>query len=55
MAYIGAEAASDDVLRSMKKGSRVSHLRGAVPLCRAHGVTPELSFVLAVRRSGGGD
>ena len=46
MAYIGAEAASDDVLRSMKKGSRVSHTFEAVRLCRAHGVTPELSFVL---------
>ncbi len=46
MAYIGAETASDEVLRSMKKGSRVSHTFEAVRLCRAHGVTPELSFVL---------
>ncbi|HEX4963597.1 MAG TPA: radical SAM protein [Thermoanaerobaculia bacterium] len=46
MAYIGAEAASDSVLRSMKKGSRVEHTFEAVRLCRAHGVTPELSFVL---------
>jgi len=33
----------------MKKGSRVSHTFEAVRLCRAHGVTPELSFVLGVR------
>ena len=46
MAYIGAEAASDSVLKSMKKGSRVEHTFEAVRLCRAHGVTPELSFVL---------
>jgi radical SAM superfamily enzyme YgiQ (UPF0313 family) len=46
MAYIGAEAASDGVLRSMKKGSRVEHTFEAVRLCRAHGVIPELSFVL---------
>ncbi len=46
MAYIGAETGSDEVLRSMRKGSRVEHTFEAVRLCRAHGVTPELSFVL---------
>jgi anaerobic magnesium-protoporphyrin IX monomethyl ester cyclase len=46
MAYIGAEAASDSVLRSMKKGSRVEHTFEAARLCRAHGVVPEFSFVL---------
>lgn len=46
MAYIGAEAASDGVLRSMKKGSRVEHTFECARLCRAHGVVPEFSFVL---------
>ena len=46
MAYIGAETGSDEVLRSMRKGSRVEHTFEAVRLCRAHGVIPELSFVL---------
>ncbi|HKI02452.1 MAG TPA: radical SAM protein [Thermoanaerobaculia bacterium] len=46
MAYIGAESASDGVLRSMKKGSRVEHTFEAARLCRAHGVVPEFSFVL---------
>jgi anaerobic magnesium-protoporphyrin IX monomethyl ester cyclase len=46
MAYIGAETGSDEVLRAMKKGSRVEHTFEAVRLCRAHGVIPELSFVL---------
>ena len=46
MAYIGAEAASDSVLRSMKKGSRVEHTFESARLCRAHGVIPEFSFVL---------
>src|SRR5215210_556819 len=46
MAYVGAEAASDEALRQMKKGARVEHTFEAVRLCRAHGVIPELSFVL---------
>lgn len=46
MAYIGAEAASDAVLKSMKKGSRVEHTFEVARLCRAHGVIPEFSFVL---------
>jgi anaerobic magnesium-protoporphyrin IX monomethyl ester cyclase len=46
MAYIGAESASDGVLRSMKKGSRVEHTFEAARLCRANGVVPEFSFVL---------
>lgn len=46
MAYIGAEAGSDDTLRAMKKGSRVEHTLEAVARCREAGVTPELSFVL---------
>ncbi len=46
MAYIGAEAASDEALRQMKKGSRVEHTLAVARLCRENGVVPELSFVL---------
>jgi radical SAM superfamily enzyme YgiQ (UPF0313 family) len=46
MAYIGAEAASDEVLRSLRKGSRVEHTLEVARLCRAHGVIPEFSFIL---------
>ena len=46
MAYLGAEAASDEALLQMKKGSRVEHTYEAARLCRAYGVIPEFSFVL---------
>jgi hypothetical protein len=46
MAYIGAEAASDEVLRRMKKGSRVGATFEAARHCREYGVIPEFSFVL---------
>lgn len=46
MAYIGAEAASDDVLRRMRKGSRVEHTLEVAERCRENGVIPEFSFVL---------
>lgn len=46
MAYIGAESASDEALRRMKKGSRVEHTIAAARRCREHGVIPELSFIL---------
>lgn len=46
MAYIGAEAASDDVLSRMRKGSRVDHTLEVAARCREYGVVPELSFVL---------
>jgi len=46
MTYIGAEAASDDVLNRMRKGSRVDHTLEVAALCRAHDVIPEFSFVL---------
>jgi anaerobic magnesium-protoporphyrin IX monomethyl ester cyclase len=46
MAYIGAEAASDEALRLMKKGSRVEHTFAVARLCRDYGVVPEFSFVL---------
>ncbi len=46
MTYIGAEAASDSVLKSMKKGTTVEHTYEVARRCRAHGVIPEFSFVL---------
>jgi anaerobic magnesium-protoporphyrin IX monomethyl ester cyclase len=46
MAYIGAESASDEALRRMKKGSRVEHTLEVAHRCREHGVIPEFSFVL---------
>jgi len=46
MAFLGAEAASDDVLRSMHKGSRVEHTLETARRCREIGVIPEFSFVL---------
>lgn len=46
MAYIGAEAASDEILKTMRKGSRVEHTFEVARRCREYGVTPEFSFVL---------
>jgi radical SAM superfamily enzyme YgiQ (UPF0313 family) len=46
MAYIGAEAASDEVLNRMRKGARVDHTLEVAARCREHGVIPEFSFVL---------
>jgi len=46
MAYIGAEAASDEALRRLHKGARVEATLEVAALCRAYGVVPELSFVL---------
>ncbi|MCH7823166.1 MAG: cobalamin-dependent protein [Acidobacteria bacterium] len=46
MTYVGAEAASDSVLKSMKKGTKVEHTFEVARRCRAHGVIPEFSFVL---------
>jgi len=46
MSYIGAEAASDEVLKRMKKGSRVEHTFEVARKTREHGIIPEFSFVL---------
>jgi len=46
MAYIGAEAASDAVLATMKKGTRVEHTLEVAHRCRENGVIPEFSFIL---------
>lgn len=46
MTYIGAEAASDEVLRGMQKGTRVEQTFEVAARCREYGVIPEFSFVL---------
>jgi hypothetical protein len=46
MVYVGAEAASDEVLKRMKKGTSVEHTFEMVRRCREYGIIPELSFVL---------
>jgi radical SAM superfamily enzyme YgiQ (UPF0313 family) len=46
MAYIGAEAGSDAVLKGMRKGTQSDHILEAARRCRDHGVIPEFSFVL---------
>jgi radical SAM superfamily enzyme YgiQ (UPF0313 family) len=55
MAYIGAEAASDEVLRQMKKGARVEHTYEVARRCRENGVVPEFSFVLGGPRDPEGE
>jgi radical SAM superfamily enzyme YgiQ (UPF0313 family) len=47
MAYIGAESPSDWLLHDVRKGTNTDQTLEAVELCRSHGVTPELSFMLA--------
>jgi hypothetical protein len=47
MAYIGAESPSDWLLHDVRKGTRTDQTLAAVEICRANGVTPELSFMLA--------
>lgn len=47
MAYIGAESPSDWLLHDARKGTRADQTLEAVELCRANGVVPELSFMLA--------
>ena len=46
MTYVGAEAASDAVLKSMQKGTRVEHTFEVARRCRENGIIPEFSFVL---------
>ncbi len=47
MAYIGAESASDALLKSIRKGTKVDQTLAVAELCRRHGVIPELSFMVA--------
>jgi len=47
MAYIGAESPSDWLLHDVRKGTSCDQTLAAIEACRGHGVTPELSFMLA--------
>jgi radical SAM superfamily enzyme YgiQ (UPF0313 family) len=47
MAYIGAETPNDQLLRSIRKGTRADQTLAVADLCRRNGVIPELSFMLA--------
>jgi anaerobic magnesium-protoporphyrin IX monomethyl ester cyclase len=47
MAYIGAESPSDALLHDIRKGTRSDQTLAVTELCRAHGVIPELSFMVA--------
>jgi len=47
MAYIGAESASDALLKSIRKGTKVDQTLAVADLCRRQGVIPELSFMVA--------
>jgi radical SAM superfamily enzyme YgiQ (UPF0313 family) len=47
MAYIGAESPSDAMLRQIRKGTRADQTLEVAELCRAQGVIPELSFMVA--------
>jgi anaerobic magnesium-protoporphyrin IX monomethyl ester cyclase len=47
MAYIGAESPSDWLLHDIRKGTRADQTFEAIEQCRAHGIVPELSFMLA--------
>src|SRR6202522_2548481 len=47
MAYIGAESPSDWLLHDIRKGTSRDQTLDAVEKCRSHGVTPELSFMVA--------
>lgn len=47
MAYIGAESPSEWMLHDIRKGTHADQTLAAVETCHAHGVIPELSFMLA--------
>jgi radical SAM superfamily enzyme YgiQ (UPF0313 family) len=47
MAYIGAESPNDKLLHDIRKGTRADQTLEVVERCRANGVIPELSFMLA--------
>jgi anaerobic magnesium-protoporphyrin IX monomethyl ester cyclase len=46
MAYIGAETPNDDLLRSLRKGTRSEQTLEVAELCGRNGVVPELSFMV---------
>lgn len=47
MAYIGAESPNDRILRDVRKGTRAEQTMAVAELCRAKGVIPEFSFMVA--------
>jgi len=47
MAYIGAETPNDAMLKSIRKGTKSDQTLEVAELCRAHGIIPELSFMVA--------
>jgi hypothetical protein len=47
MTYIGAESPSDHLLRELRKGTRADQTMAVAKLCRAKGVIPEFSFMVA--------
>jgi anaerobic magnesium-protoporphyrin IX monomethyl ester cyclase len=47
MAYIGAETPNDRLLKSIRKGTRSEQTLAVTEVCRANGVFPELSFMVA--------
>ncbi|HET7924829.1 MAG TPA: radical SAM protein [Rhodanobacteraceae bacterium] len=47
MAYIGAETPNDRLLKSIRKGTRSEQTLEVTEVCRANGVIPELSFMVA--------
>jgi radical SAM superfamily enzyme YgiQ (UPF0313 family) len=47
MAYIGAETPNDRLLKSIRKGTRSEQTLAVAEVCRANGVIPELSFMVA--------
>jgi radical SAM superfamily enzyme YgiQ (UPF0313 family) len=55
MAYIGAESPSDWLLHDIRKGTSSDQTLEAVERCRANGVIPELSFMLAPPRDPEGE
>ena len=55
MAYIGAESPSDWLLHDIRKGTRPDQTLAAIEACRGHGITPELSFMLAPPRDPEGE
>ncbi len=47
MAYIGAETPNDQMLRTIRKGTRADQTMEVAELCSRNGVVPELSFMVA--------
>jgi radical SAM superfamily enzyme YgiQ (UPF0313 family) len=46
MAYIGAETPNDELLKSIRKGTRSAQTLEVAEICRRNGVIPELSFMV---------